>query len=173
MRLCFLLLFLCVCHSSNAQLFLLSEGGALDPVFSLRASFNDGKLWPSVKLAEGYNLSEKSFEALRVKYVKYFPDDLLVKSLVLTTNQEEKSLVRWTLGRINPGKTVTILGQLIVSFKGVDRVLGKPLISGIQLKSPVEVQPLDAKMIQKMYADEVKFRKTLPPTPEPPPLPGH
>ena len=178
MRLYFLLLSFCVCYSLSAQPFLLSEGGRdngalLDPVFTLRASFKDGKLWPSVKLAEGYNLTEKSFEALRVKYVKYFPDDVLVKALVLPSGPLDRSFVRWTLGMINPDKTITILGQHIVSYKGVDPVLDKSLISSIQLKSPAEVKALDAQLIQKMYAEALKIRKSLPSDPGLPPLPGH
>jgi len=178
MRLCFLLLCFCVCYSSNGQPFLLSEGARdnaalLDPVINLRASFNDGKLWPSVKLAEGYNLTAKSFEALRVRYVKYFPDDVLVKALALPSGPLDRSFVRWTLGMINPDKTITILGQLIVSYKGIDPVLDKPLISNIQLKSPAEISALDPQLIQKMYAEALKIRKSLPPDPGPPPLPGH
>lgn len=121
-------------------------------------------------MAEGYSLSEKSFEALRAKYVKYFPDDLLVKALALPSGPLDKSFVRWTLGMINPDKTITILGQIIVSYKGVDPVLDKPLISNIQLKSPAEVKALDAQLIQKMYAEALKKRKSLSETP---PLPGH
>ncbi len=164
MKLYCLVICLVLYNCASGQIFLLCEGD-FHIAADLRGAFNERKAWPRL-FAEGYRPTDEEFQSMCTQYEQYFPEERLRKSLMLVQNPNEKDFVRWTLGTINPDKTITIHGQLFAISSGTGKSLQYPMISGIKLIPPAEVQPLDAQLIQKMYTEESRKREKLPKVPQ-------